>query len=72
MRVRTLRTQQRVICQCQLINNPELGATRLALCETEPDSFGRNIEHQLNFCQFQTHSFMESLILAQDERWRRA
>jgi hypothetical protein len=38
----------------------------------QTDSFGRNMSTQLILCQYQNNSFMESLILAQDERWRRA
>jgi hypothetical protein len=39
---------------------------------SQTDSFGRNMSTQLILCQYQNNSFMESLILAQDERWRRA
>jgi hypothetical protein len=72
VRSRSLRTQQRVTCQCQypvlgpglLVDDQETGS--------QTDSFGRNMSTQLILCQYQNNSFMESLILAQDERWRRA
>ena len=47
-----------------------IGRWSVAISQT--DSFGRNMSTQLILCQYQNNSFMESLILAQDERWRRA
>jgi hypothetical protein len=72
VRARSLRTQQRVTCQCQY---PVLGLGWPVVdrcSESQTDSFGRNMSTQLILCQYQNNSFMESLILAQDERWRRA
>jgi hypothetical protein len=72
VRARSLRTQQRVTCQCQY---PVLGPGIWSSTSTPAlrrDSFGRNMSTQLILCQYQNNSFMESLILAQDERWRRA
>ena len=67
VRARSLRTQQRVTCQCQY---PVLGVgplghatRRIPLVDKSTTALSAS---------FTTHSFMESLILAQDERWRRA
>ena len=69
MRARTLRTQQRVTYQYQYPVRG-LGLRTYATAEIPlVDKKARN-------CQIcppeSTQTFMESLILAQDERWRRA
>ncbi len=68
MRARNLRTQQCVTCQCQFYN--PIGSDwsmadqyqRIPLVDKSTTALLASFND----------SFMESLILAQDERWRRA
>ena len=80
VRNRSLRTQQRAKSQCQFIN-PVRGVAQV---DRDGDSFGDDIKQDsLKSCQRSTEvnkfpgfapvaNLTESLILAQDERWRRA
>ena len=68
VRVRNLRTQQCVTCQCQFYNPIGSGWSTTDYYQRIPlvDKSTTALLASFNY------SFMESLILAQDERWRRA
>ena len=68
VRVRNLRTQQCVTCQCQFFNPIGIDRSLTFQYQRIPlvDKSTTALLASFNY------SFMESLILAQDERWRRA
>jgi hypothetical protein len=61
LRVRSLRTQQRAESQCLYFDSPFVGFFGLIVIESVSSWFSPGFD-----------SSTESLILAQDERWRRA
>jgi|FLOH01.1.fsa_nt_gi hypothetical protein len=68
VRARNLRTQQCVTCQCQFYNPIGNDCSMNDYYQRIPlvDKSTTALLASFNY------SFMESLILAQDERWRRA
>ncbi len=68
VRARNLRTQQCVTCQCQFYN-PIGNLRSMAVYYQRIPLVDKSTTALLASFNY---SFMESLILAQDERWRRA